>query len=318
MTVFAKLPCRLRSAYLILGVLFCFVALPGWCNQTEPCGFPPSLKNVASLLSLYTAEGKPASGAQEALARNLRATDQKQVFAMLYPVGLVDQWGQIERLLETAEQTVRSGFPGDRAQLAGMLAAVARLDQMICTAHSANIEGDRVSGASGGFGNRENRRSLFWWLRPETAAQKASFAFLSAAMAIGMLFVLDLLYQRVFSLLYNRQACRIPATFEADLDVIDGYVVVLGRQNCRFQPVNRGAFVRLAALSIQPNSAIFFGTERHTVTFESLGNGSGLYRFTPKLSLNVQHAILEKSLISPTPASHVFNLQKTPDGQQPE
>lgn len=316
MTDFANPPRHLRSVCLILGALFCFVALPGWCKPTEPCGFPSSLKNVASLLSLYAAEGTPAAGTQEALARNLRALDQNQIFAMLYPMGLVDHWGQIERLLKAAEQTVNSGIPGDRAQLAAVLAAVTQLDKMLCTAHTAKVEGDRVSGASGGFGNRENRRGLFWWLRPETAGQKASFAFVSAAIAIGLLYVLDLLYRRILSLLYNRQACRIPATFEADLDVIDGYVMVLGRQNCRFQPINRGAFVRLAALSIQPDNAIFFGTERHPVKFESLGNGSGLYRFSPKLSLNVQHALLEKSLVSPTPVGHVFNLRKPPEGRQ--
>jgi hypothetical protein len=265
---------------------------------------------VSSLLSHYTGGPQPDAEKLEALARNLRAVDQKQLFALLYPMGLIDQWGQIERLLAIGEQVVRSGQYGDPSGLAGLLSSISQLDQMLCSAHSSDVKGDQVTGSSGGFGNRENRRGLFWWLRPETAAQKASFAFGSAAIAIVLLYVLDVLYRRLYSLIYNRQACQIPATFEADLDVIDGYVVALGRSNCRFKPVNRGAFVRLAALSAQRESAIFFGRERFAVRFESLGSGSGSYVFTPKLSLSVQRSLLTKSLISPTPIGQMFTLRK--------
>lgn len=280
---------------LALPLLLLSLAVPA--HAQEDCALPPSLTNLLPTLSAFTA-GR--DGDTHQLARNLLQFDEKQVFAVLYPAGLIDHWGDIEQLLWDAEAIVRSGHAPDPGALARNIQNMHDLQAKLCKPMDAPDQGDARSTQAGGFGNRLQEAWTGLRLFNASPAQKVGMTFTLVAVLILLVYGLNAAKHWTLAVIYNRKACQIPATLEIGLDVIDGYLVVLGLSGCVFRAVNEGAHARVVVLSETDKATIYCGPAKLNVSLLKLGLDRALYLFDQQIPPNLHRDMLTSSLVAPS------------------
>lgn len=113
---------------------------------------------------------------------------------------------------------------------------------------------------------------------------------------IAVLFLIDGLVRWIWALVYNRRACRVPATLEVGDMAIPGLVLTLGRGGFRFHPEDMSALTVAegtpVVLDVQnaPRIAAIL-SRKHEVMAD--------FRNDNALSIKVQNLILAMSTVSP-------------------
>lgn len=206
-----------------------------------------------------------------------------------------------ERLADEAEAFVRTAGHHDARLFAPVLAQARALIRSKCGSAAFREEPDepKEMGAgleadgAGSFGAARAKGSGTSGLR------KAGGLFALLGVLIWVVVALSYIYRWGFSYVYNRRACRIEASLEFGLDVVDGTVSILGLKGCRFVPVNAGARDRLDVLSSKDAVYLMIGQTRTEGRVKIFDTGYVAVFFVTPLTRAVQGGFLEGSSITP-------------------
>lgn len=128
-------------------------------------------------------------------------------------------------------------------------------------------------------------------------------ALLGAVLFVWLLYLsIPILFYWGFSAFNRRKSCRIRAFIEMDLETIDGYITLLGRRGCRFNPVNEGAFNRLKKLlpSLPQDVVIHAGDVVLDAEIYRMSRDFGYKSlFRKSLSWRAQKELLQMSITVP-------------------
>lgn len=129
---------------------------------------------------------------------------------------------------------------------------------------------------------------------------------------IGVLLLIDSLYRLLMAMMYNRKACRIPATLRLGTETFQATIITLGRGGCRVHPTDPEVFDdHLAQMRQIPTLFDIDG-------FVIEANISAIYeevsdfRFRQNIHLRAQKELLRLSTISPY---YVKKTSSKPTGQ---
>ena len=132
----------------------------------------------------------------------------------------------------------------------------------------------------------------------ETALRLSSLTIV-LGITIALMYLTKTLYVWGYAFFYNRRACRINAVLEFGIDVVDVHITILGRNGCRIQPVNDGAFKRVESLVHIENPRIIIGRHQLPIRIDGVhGYFVSTYFETP-LSSRLQKVLLGASALAP-------------------
>lgn len=232
------------------------------------------------------------------LRRNSRTLDMSKVSSKLHSVGMSHRRDRIDALVKEAQLIDTSGHAMSPNILREKLKKAERLDAMVCKLEQIAKDKDRRRDA---LQEQQKKPTMPLKSLAEDLGTTARLMvlFSVASMAIGMAFALRYFYVWIHGRVNNRRACHISAAVECGLDVIDGYVTVLGRHGCRFQPVNEGAFARLEVLIGRRGTFVVCGSQRILVTLKSAQGRSAVALFHTVLPAEAYRRLLAMSQVMP-------------------
>lgn len=175
--------------------------------------------------------------------------------------------------------------------------ALRRLNDQLCATGTGPQTG---GGAGSGAARQVGTSGAAGMGLPSYGSSTRLMVLLVATCAlVTLILVGQFAYRWIFALVYNRKSCRIYASVEIGLDVVEGMVTILGQKGCRFQPVNGGAFDRMGQLAGTGNAYLVIGTHRLPADIDGLYDYYAVMFFELHLGPAQQAALLRASTITP-------------------
>ncbi|WP_073248643.1 hypothetical protein [Shimia gijangensis] len=280
-----------------------FTALAAVFIMTQPaiakCGLPREVQVLMDDLYASTLNGDSVDvELTMRLRRNSKNIDMADVSSKLFSVGMAHRRDRIDTLLKEAQLIDASGHAMNPNLLREQLKRAERLDAIVCKLEQREKDKNRPPPFPAA---KEKRPSMPLTEAAQSLGTTARLVVLLSvtSLMIGLVFLGRFSYLWIHGLVNKRRTCHIPAVVECGLDVIDGYVTVLGRHGCRFQPVNEGAFARLEGLIGSRSAFIVCGSQRILVTLKATHGRSAVALFHSVLSSQAHTKLLERSKVSP-------------------
>jgi len=287
---------RCSLAAVLIGFLCTFPAA-----SSTRCGITgPVHTLVDDMRQVVQHRGRlPASLAKQ-VGQSAAAVSISRVITRLETLDLPNNGNVVKDLLGIATKISRTGIVGNLFLVEWHLRIVEKMIAQACSADPRPIaspsEKTSVSevllglfGSSGALGNTTKENVA---LRLSSLA-----AFLGAT--IASIFGSRILYNWGYALFYSRQACRINAILELGIEVVDVHITILGRNGCRFQPVNDGAFKRVEGLVHVENPTVIVGRHRLPIRIHGLHGYFVSSFFVTPLSRKMHTLLLVGSAITP-------------------
>ncbi|MEQ6202981.1 hypothetical protein ABMC88_07980 [Sulfitobacter sp. HNIBRBA2951] len=282
-------------------VVFCLATGASAATADESCG---DLSNVDALVTLLEnknwdeIEITPRYAAR--IGQYVSLTQSSQFRRVLIRKKRSAQMRDVDRLMKEALIVANTKSVSDRSRLQSSLQNFKVVVQSTC--------GTGYGSAAGSARNAKEGASTFSEkseLAIERFASARSGYTLSLGVVLFLLFLVCLvvlaraLLSTVYAYIYHRKTCRITASMMFGERTIFGYIVVLGRNGCRFepeQPMERLAIPDLIA-SGNPRVEVF------DVVLPSRLNGVtddyfSLF-FAEPMNMKVLNRIFGKSIITP-------------------
>lgn len=272
---------------------------------------------------MFASVGSTPAHAAE-IGQLVAAIDQDKVAYTLNRLDIPRSRDVIDYLIQEARIIVRRRAVPDRATLRTQVRVYDQLVKQTCRdqaedgasekQHNGISQIDAQRPASFGSprgGNVELEPQSIWYL----ALLAPVVAGLLAALAGG-----HFAYKQVLAFMFSRRSCKIAATLECGLDVIDGHIIVLGRKRCRFRPVAEDGYTQLEWLDDRDDCIMAVGPHRMLGRISSLHDTFARYTFDQQVSETVLEVLMKASSVAPkyvrTPASS-SDLKK-PDANAPD
>lgn len=116
---------------------------------------------------------------------------------------------------------------------------------------------------------------------------------------VSTLCIADVTLRWMMALIWNRKACRIPASLHLMGRKVCGQVMTLGRGGCRFQPMEMRDFNLISDALEAGTPTLHLVDKAMTVRASAFYEEVMDFRFEVPLTLRIQRALLEHSTISP-------------------
>ena len=284
---------KLGSALCV--ACLCLVPSLAWAK----CGLP---RDVLILMDdLYAStlnKNSIDSGLANRLRRNAAKVDMTKVNSKLFEVGMNHRSDRIITLLKEVQMVDGFGRSMNPNILREKLKRAERLDAMVCKMEQ--IKNDKARQIDASRPKVEKSSMPLVRVVESLGTTMRLVVLLSVAgMSIGLVVLVRCSYLWLHGLKNNRRACLIPAAIECGLDVIDGYVTILGRHGCRFQPVNEGAFARIDRLIGSRSAFVVCNEKRLLVTLQGTHGGNVVALFRTPLTAQDHAGLLSVSQTTP-------------------
>lgn len=282
-------------------VVFCLAAGATTAKADESCG---DLSNVEALVTLLEnknwdeIEITPRYAAR--IGQYVSLTQSSQFRRVLVRKKRSAQMRDVDRLLKEALIVANTKSVSDRSRLQSSLQTFKVVVQSTC--------GTGYGSAAGSSRNAKEGASTFSEkseLAIERFASARSGYTLSLGVVLFLLFLVCLvvlaraLFSTIYAYIYHRKTCRITASMTFREKTIFGYIVVLGRNGCRFEPEQPMGKLAIADLIAAGNPRI----DVLDVALPSLLNAVtedyfSLF-FAEPINMKVLNRMFGKSIITP-------------------
>lgn len=122
-----------------------------------------------------------------------------------------------------------------------------------------------------------------------------------------------LAYQWIYAFTFSHRSCKIVATLESGLDIVDGHITILGQKGLRFQPLYEDDYAWLEQLEDFEDCVIIVGSHRMYGRIDGLHGNFAVFFFDQLLSNELLSVLMEESTVLPkyvrrsTPKSNLKN-----------
>lgn len=275
----------------------------------QTCQVPPDLLSVARTLATLPVDVTELPPAMtERLAGQMQSVSERRIVNGLNESGL-NSIGPIAVDVLAEAERLANGAAYNSARLSALLSDLDQQSTLACVDSGKSIFQRSQQGREGGF---FVEKGFSWSEVSKRAEEEKLFAAGAVVVAmigfISVLVLIDTGYRWIMALLYNRKACRIPATLKVIDRKIDGLVVTLGKGGCRFHPLNMVAFDEALADLRGRDSTIEIEEFNLTVRCSSIHETVVDFRFERPITIKIQRELLAYSTISP------FYIRKSRDG----
>lgn len=290
---------RMRVMAILIVLTIC---MPHAANAK--CGLPAEVDDLVAQLRLanFANFGTTPEFVAD-LRRLVVAIDYEKLAYALNQLDIVRSRGVVDYLILEAKSIAVRNRITDKRELKSQIRAY---DQLVKTACRKQV------GESGGAAKRNGLSQIdSQQLSSHGAAMDGSieppsasllFLALLAPAIAAVLYVLTggrLAYQWIFTFALSRRSCKIAATLESGLDVVDGHITVLGRKGCRFQPVDDGEYSPLERIEDVDASAIIVGPHRLQGSIYGLYGTCAVLYFDQQIKEEVLNALIQASTVAP-------------------
>lgn len=288
------------STRLMAGLVLCVFCLCLGPNLADAkCGLPRGVLVLMDDLYASTLNTSSInSGLADRLRRNAAKVDMTKVNTKLFVVGMNHSSDRINTLLKEAQMVDGFGRAMNPNILREKVKRAERLDAMVCKMEQINNDKARRVDASKSKVEKSSMPLVSVVENWGTTMRLVGLLSITALM-IGLVVLVRFSYLWIHCLVNSRRACLIPAAIECGLDVIDGYVTILGRHGCRFQPANEGAFSRVEGLIGSRSALVVCNEKRFLVTLQSTHGRNVVALFRVPLSNQDQTGLLSVSKTAP-------------------
>lgn len=271
---------------------------------TAKCGLPAEVDDLVAKLRLANFANLGTTPEFVAdLRRLVVAIDYEKLAYALNQLDIARSRGVVDYLILEAKSIAVRNRITDKRELKSQIRAY---DQLVKTACRNQI------GDSGGAAKRNgisqidsqqlsrNGAAMDGSIEPPSASL-LFLALLAPAIAV-VLYVLTggrLAYQWIFTFALSRRSCKIAATLESGLDVVDGHITVLGRKGCRFQPEDDDEYSPLERIEDVDASVIIVGPHRLQGSIYGLYGNSAVLYFDQQIKEEVLNALIQASTVAP-------------------
>lgn len=290
-----------RVRGMLCGVIIVSMAAgPVWAG---PCDVPPVLLRLTRVLAPIAGGEDLSPGQVVALTELLKDLSERRLVRELEENGL-------ESLTPTALAIVTDAQRlslGERDVKAWHLRKVLRELEEESVIACREATGTDYQAAQqerkGGFVEKKVDEKVDWSKVEKTLETSPSLSLgllIGAVVAtVGLLFGLDFTVRWTMAVVYNRKACRIPATLSVKHGEVTGAVVTLGRGGFRFQPDMATDLDLKLGDQDAPLAALQVEDLVLPATLSANHGEVADFRFDEHLSVRTQRTMLRLSKISP-------------------
>jgi len=290
---------RMRVMAMLIVLTIC---MPQAANAK--CGLPAEIDDLVAKLRLanFANLGTTPEFVDD-FRRLVVAIDYEKLAYALNRLDIAQSRGVVDYLIQEAKSIAVRNRITDKRHLENQIRAY---DQLVKTACRKQV------GDSGGASKRNgisqidsqqlsrNGAAMDGSIEPPSASL-LFLALLAPAIAV-VLYALTggrLAYQWIFTFALSRRSCKIAATLESGLDVVDGHITVLGRKGCRFQPEDDGVCSPLERIEDVDASAIIVGPHRLQGSIYGLYGACAVLYFDQQIKEEVLNALIQASTLAP-------------------
>ena len=271
--------------------------------RAQDCVLPPDLVALNALLADLADRGAgsidPAS--RQRLRTLVLAMPEQRTIDILAQRKL-DALGPVTLdLLTAAARIAETGQLTRPLRLTAMLSHTSARLEAACLSHFDSWFRGRQSGTPMDVPGSENG-SGETLPAPDTAAEVATrVGGLTAALLamIALIYGVDAGYRWLFTLMFNRRACRINARVEAPRVSFAGAVTTLGRGGFQFEPDDPAEFRSVAGLLDGVPLILSIGDARFDARASGFSQADFKARFDRKLQIATQRKLLARSTVTP-------------------
>jgi hypothetical protein len=101
------------------------------------------------------------------------------------------------------------------------------------------------------------------------------------------------------ALFYRRQGCRVSADLFIDKDLVEGFIVVLGRKGCMFETLDRWAHEKVERLAGTGKTWLRIDDTEITCKITRIDDFGAGIKFDQGIKVSVQRALLKRSTTTP-------------------
>ncbi len=280
------------------------------------CQIPSELLQLARHIAPGTS-GKPLSASEaQRLSEVLDGVSERAMVRTLEENGLVSLVPTMLALVTEANKLATGSGEVKGWYVARLLRNLESESVIACQEATGTGYQPDQQAREGGVLNRDKEKPLDWGKIEKTLEQNRplSLGLLvgSVLAVVGSLFAIDFLVRWIMALVYNRKACRIPASLKRGKVDVHGAVITLGRGGFRFQP-DRALDLDLMLEDQDETRVSLLVDDMDMTAVLSRNHGEVAdFRFETHLGLAAQKAMLRLSKISPYPIRKSRGSAKAP------
>lgn len=278
------------------------ISMPHAANAK--CGLPAEIDDLVAKLRLANfANFGTTPEFVDDLRRLVVDIDYEKLAYALNQLDIAQSRGVVDYLiLEAKSIAVRNRITNERE----LKSQIRAYDQLVKTACRNQVEDSSGAAKRNGISQIDSRQlsrngaALDGSIEPPS--ESLLFLALLAPAIAAVLYTLTggrLAYQWMFTFALSRRSCKIAATLESGLDIVDGHITVLGRKGCRFQPVDDGEYAPLERIEDVDASAIIVGPHRLQGSIYGLYGTSAVLYFDQQIKEEVLEALIQASTVAP-------------------
>ena len=240
-----------KSAKQFLTNCLCILAINLSCLPTAAdaqllCQRAVELQNlVAYLGKLNWQEGRLNKGQLRNLDSQISDLKSSQILPVLKRNGRIDEKRTVLKTLAMAEDISRLRRVPDRRKLQDELR---RAKSVIAEACQARLGLPETLGTQSYHGRRPSESPQLVWFNQAGTLLQITIFMLALLSVIGVIVLSRTFYNYAYAVIYSRKACRIKAVIDFGTEELGGYIVVLGKNGCRFEPSNKSDLNRIGDL----------------------------------------------------------------------
>ncbi len=292
---------------------------------TAKCGLPAQIDDLVAKLRLANfANFGTTPEFVDDLRRLVAAIKYEKLAYALNQLDIAQSRGVVDYLILEAKSIAVRNRITDKRELKSQIRAYDQLVKTACRNQIGNSGGAAKRNGISQIDSRQvsrNGAAMDGSIEPPSAS--LLFLALLAPAVAAVLYALTggrLAYQWIFTFALSRRSCKIAATLESGLDIVDGHITVLGPKGCRFQPVNDGEYPPLERIEDFDASAITVGPHRLQGSIYGLYGTCAVLYFDQQVKEEVLNALIQASTVEPKyvlkirPSRSLRRAKPTTDG----
>ncbi len=304
----------------VMCILVCTGFGPMAARADQGCGVPSGTRILVMDLVRLAESGQPVSEnlgwRMRTLAQHL---DHPDIQETLHRTGDSTLVSAMDVLIGTANVLQTGDVVQDSEAMRNAVDVVWNGSQSNCDAEpdskpfDMNILQPSRTGDQSAFDAGQTQRGALQAARltgPDVARESQLFQFDAGRFGLllaGLLITISLVFGArslhgwIFALRNARKSCKVRADMVVGIEVIDGYITILGQRGCRFKPFNVGAYKRVSDLARTLPAPIEIQIKDHVLAgaiHAMNGEACGIF-FDEFLPSSQRADILQLSLVPP-------------------
>ncbi len=290
---------RMRKMAIMVAFMTCMPLA-----AAAKCGLPADVDDlVAKLrLTMFANAGTSREYAAE-VGRLAAVIDREKVAYALNQLDLARSREVVDYLIQEASIIAKKGRVPDRRGLQSQIRVYDKLTNKACSgqpkqgakaASSNGISQITISKSASKAAERE--------AGIEPPHQSLFYLALLAPGVLGLWAILAggrLAYQWIAAFTFSHRSCKIAATLECGLDIVDGHIIILGKKGCRFRPASEEECDQLEWLDEFDDCAVYVGPHRLFGRIEGVHGTFAVVFFEQLIKDELLGVLMEVSSVPP-------------------